>query len=64
MSFNQDTIAGIATALSESGIGLVRLSGNDSISIVDGIFRCKQKLRCRILRAIRFIMVFFMMGTN
>lgn len=43
MSFNQDTIAGIATALSESGIGIVRLSGNDSISIVDGIFRCKQK---------------------
>ena len=36
---NQDTIAAIATAMSNSGIGIVRISGEDAISIADKIFR-------------------------
>jgi len=33
-----DTIAAIATALSDSGIGIIRISGNDAINIADSIF--------------------------
>ena len=33
-----DTIAAIATAMSNSGIGVVRLSGSEAVSIVDKIF--------------------------
>ncbi len=34
---HSDTIAAIATALSDSGIGIIRVSGEDAISIVDKI---------------------------
>jgi tRNA U34 5-carboxymethylaminomethyl modifying GTPase MnmE/TrmE len=37
----QDTIAAISTPLGESGIGIVRLSGNDARSIADRIFTGK-----------------------
>ena len=33
-----DTIAAIATALGESGIGVIRVSGPSSLSIVDKVF--------------------------
>lgn len=33
-----DTIAAIATALSDSGIGIIRISGNDAINIADSVF--------------------------
>ena len=33
-----DTIAAIATAMSNSGIGIVRLSGEEAVSIIDKIF--------------------------
>ncbi len=36
-----DTIAAIATALSPSGIGIIRISGSESLSVVDKIFRSK-----------------------
>ncbi len=36
-----DTIAAIATAMSPSGIGIVRLSGEDAFSIIDKIYRSK-----------------------
>ena len=36
-----DTIAAIATALSESGIGIVRISGDEAIETADRIFRTK-----------------------
>ncbi len=36
-----DTIAAIATALSDSGIGIIRVSGQDAIRIVDKIYRNK-----------------------
>lgn len=37
-----DTIAAIATALGSSGIGIVRVSGSEAVSIVDKIFRGKR----------------------
>lgn len=36
-----DTIAAIATALSESGIGIIRISGEEAIETADRIFRTK-----------------------
>lgn len=38
-NYKNDTIAAIATALSDSGIGIIRISGDDVIYIVDSIFR-------------------------
>lgn len=39
MNFHNDTIAAIATAMSDSGIGIVRISGDEAIEIADKIFR-------------------------
>lgn len=36
--FNDDTIAAISTPIGEGGIGIIRLSGKDAISIVERIF--------------------------
>ena len=36
-----DTIAAIATAMSPSGIGIIRLSGEEAFSIIDKIYRSK-----------------------
>ena len=38
-SFKTDTIAAIATAMSDSGIGIIRVSGEDAVNIVDKIYR-------------------------
>lgn len=38
-----DTIAAISTAMTSSGIGIIRVSGNESISVVNKIFRNKFK---------------------
>lgn len=38
-----DTIAAIATAMSSSGIGIIRISGEEAISITDKIFQLKNK---------------------
>lgn len=40
----EDTIAAIATAYGEGGIGIIRLSGEDSKNILDRIFVSKQNL--------------------
>lgn len=43
-----DTIAAIATALSDSGIGIIRISGDEAFLIADSLFRTKtgrKKLR-------------------
>ena len=37
--YSSDTIAAIATAMSNSGIGIVRVSGSEACMIVDRIFR-------------------------
>lgn len=38
-SVQTDTIAAIATAMSDSGIGIIRVSGEDAVNIVDQIYR-------------------------
>lgn len=40
----EDTIAAIATPLGESGVAIIRVSGADSIPIVQSMFRSKRKL--------------------
>ena len=42
--YKSDTIAAIATSMNSSGIGIIRVSGSESINIVDSIFRGKNKL--------------------
>ena len=42
--YSSDTIAAIATSLNSSGIGVIRVSGPESISIVDSVFRGKSRL--------------------
>lgn len=39
--FQMDTIAAVATALSDAGIGIVRISGPQAVSVVDPIFCTK-----------------------
>ena len=51
-----DTIAAIATAMTNAGIGIVRISGEESFQIADRI--------CHRQTAIRFTMVIFMMMKN
>lgn len=41
--FYQDTIAAISTAVSESGIGIIRISGKDAFAVIDRIYRAKGK---------------------
>ncbi len=43
--FDEDTIAAISTPPGEGGIGVVRLSGENAISIADKIFESKKKTR-------------------
>ena len=38
---NSDTIAAIATAMSPSGIGIIRISGEDTLDIIDRIYHSK-----------------------
>lgn len=45
MIFQNDTIAAIATALSDSGIGIVRISGDKAIEIADSLIRSKSGKR-------------------
>lgn len=41
-----DTIAAIATAVSNSGIGIIRISGEEAVSIVDSVFINNKKEHC------------------
>ena len=50
-----DTIAAIATAMSPSGIGIVRISGDDALSVIDRIYKSKNNKT-----KIPFIMVLYM----
>lgn len=38
---NNESICAIATALSDSGIGIIRISGNDAIEIADKVYKSK-----------------------
>lgn len=37
--FDEDTIAAISTAVSQSGIGVIRISGRDAVRIADKVYR-------------------------
>ncbi len=41
-----DTIAAISTAMTDSGIGIIRISGEDAISVADSIFVNKKNEKC------------------
>ena len=43
MNFNDDTICAIASSLTPSGIGIIRISGNNSTNIASNIFVDKNK---------------------
>lgn len=42
-SMQGDTIAAIATAMSNAGIGVIRISGEDAFAVTDKIYRSKSK---------------------
>lgn len=44
ISLDFDTIAAIATAPGEAGIGIIRISGKNAIEVGDKIFRNKKQL--------------------
>lgn len=50
-----DTIAAISTAVGEAGIAIVRVSGEDSIDIIDKIFVAKNKKKMRDAENRKFI---------
>ncbi len=39
-----DTIAAISTPLSSAGIGIIRISGNDALEIIQSIFKPKKQI--------------------
>ena len=55
-----DTIAAIATALSSSGIGIIRISGSDAVAVAERMRGRGFQSRKRI----RFIMDIFGMERN
>lgn len=42
--YNRETIAAISTGMSNSGIGIVRISGSNSLHVIDKIYKGKDKL--------------------
>ena len=42
---SKDTIAAIASGMTHGGIGVIRVSGNDAIPIVDTVFKAKKFLK-------------------
>ena len=55
-----DTIAAIATAMSPSGIGIIRISGDDALSVIDRIYKSKNNKKKISACHIPFIMVLYM----
>ncbi len=47
-NFNDDTICAIATAMSDAGIGIIRVSGKDAVEICNKIY-CSSKLEHNLL---------------
>lgn len=46
INMKTDTIAAISTAMTNSGIGIIRVSGDDAVSIVHSIFVNKKNQKC------------------
>ena len=44
---NKETIAAISTGMSNSGIGIVRISGDDAFQIIDRIYKGEKIIRGR-----------------
>lgn len=53
--FTDDTIAAISTPLGEGGIGVIRLSGKDSLKIAEGVFSSPKNRSLMNLKAYRMI---------
>lgn len=52
-----DTIAAIATAMTNSGIGIIRISGEDAFTVIDRIYQSKNgKKKLQKKKAIPCIM--------
>lgn len=64
MTFQNDTIAAIATALSDSGIGIVRISGDKAIEIADILIRSKSGKRFVALAKSHTIQYGFVMDSD
>lgn len=61
----ETTIAAISTAMSASGIGIVRISGEDAMEVISRIYRSKGgKKRIKKFQAIPYIMDIFMTERN
>ena len=50
----KDTIAAISTGMTNSGIGIVRISGPEAIEIADRIYKGKESLRNADSHTIRY----------
>ena len=59
-----DTIAAIATAMSDSGIGIIRVSGDQSFTVVDKIYRNKKNERALTKYATHTIHYGFIVDIN
>ena len=42
--YNSDTIAAIATGMTNSGIGIIRISGSESFAVAERIFSPANKI--------------------
>ena len=49
--FQEDTIAAVATAMAPSGIGIVRISGQDAFAVADRIYRGKKEKKLKEQKA-------------
>ena len=43
-NYEKETIAAIATALSDSGIGIVRIRGSEALEIADRVYKGKETI--------------------
>ena len=59
-----DTIAAIATAMSDSGIGIIRVSGDQAFTVVDKIYRNKKNERALTKYATHTIHYGFIVDIN
>ena len=49
-TFMESTIAAISTAMSASGIGIVRISGDEAFSIIDKIYKLIDNRKSKLVK--------------
>ena len=60
-----NTIAAIATPMTNSGIGIIRISGDEALDIIEKVFKPKKKdKKIKDVRHIRHIMDMSMMKAH